>query len=69
LNRFDEPAAGRIHSDTIDHAELSLSGLVTKPLVDKFAVLIQVQYTRATDMVSRRFIGVIGTFVRMTIPI
>src|SRR5579864_6923805 len=57
-----------IDGDAMDHAEFSLSDAVAIPLIDKFAVLVEVDYARGADVVGRiTGIGVIGALVRMTL--
>ena len=42
-------------------------GMVAEPLVDELAVLVQMQHARGADVVGRRFVGVVGTLVRVTL--
>src|SRR5262245_19400255 len=46
-------AVGGIDRDAMDHAEVSLAGVVAEPLVDEFAVLVEVQNPRGAALVRR----------------
>ena len=56
-----------VDGNPVDHAEVPLAGMVAKPLIDEFAVLIEMQHARGADLVRRRFVGVVGTLVRVTL--
>src|SRR5678815_4971614 len=47
--------------------EFSWACAVAVPLIDKFAILVEVNYARGAYSIGRREIDVIGTLVRMAL--
>ena len=47
-------AVGGIHRDAMGHAEFALPDAVAKPLIDEFAIFVQLQNTGRTDHIRGR---------------
>src|ERR1700722_15911466 len=60
-------AVGRVHSESMDHAEFSLSDVVAIPLIEKTAVLIKVNHPSSARLVRWIVrVSVVGAFVSVT---